>query len=296
MTAPARQGPLLQHIASRLPYLPPALRQVAEYVLERPDDTQTMTITALARAAGVAESTVSRFTREMELPNYQALRLGIAESTFARRSGAEGPRAFVYDGISPDDPLDGIIGKIRNSSQHALEQTADRVDPTAATRAVELIEGSTTLVFACMGSSSIAAEEGVMRFTRAGKKCLLYRDQSIQAMLATILTGDDTLIAISDSGHSTAVVEMVRTAKAAGASTVALTANADSPLAEASDVALYTASVPSGGALYGEAVTAKWGQLLAIDVLYAAFAARHSEQVLAHLEATYAAGIKHSRS
>jgi RpiR family carbohydrate utilization transcriptional regulator len=296
MAASAGEGPLLQQIASRMPYLPQALRQVAEHVLAQPDDIQSMTITALARAAGVAESTVSRFTREMGLPNYQALRLGIAESTFAKRSGAEAPRSFVYDGISPDDPLDQIIGKIQHSSQHTLEQTAARLDAVKALQAVELVERASTLVFACMGSSSIAAEEGVMRFTRAGKKCVLYRDQSIQAMFATILGPDDVLIAISDSGHSTAVVEMVRTARQGGAGTIALTSQPDSPLAKASEVILYTASVPSGGALYGEAVTAKWGQLMAVDVLYAAFASRNSAATLAHLEATYAAGIKHSRS
>jgi DNA-binding MurR/RpiR family transcriptional regulator len=290
------QASLLQQIASRAPYLPSALRQVAEYVLEKPGEVQSMTITTLARAAGVAESTVSRFAREMNLANYQALRLGIAESTFVARSGADAARPFVYDGISPDDELEQIIGKIQHSSQHTLEQAVARLDPAQAQRAVEMIEASSTLVFSCMGSSSIAAEDGVMRFTRAGKKCLLFRDQSVQAMLATILDDGDTLIAISDSGHSTAVVEMVRNARRAGASTIALTSQQDSPLAEEAHVTLYTAAVPSGGALYGEAVTSKWGQLLVVDVLYAAYASRNSASTLGHLEATYAAGIKHSRS
>jgi DNA-binding MurR/RpiR family transcriptional regulator len=296
MPATSTDGSLLQQIASRAPYLPQALRQVAEYVLAKPEDTQTMTITALARAAGVAESTVSRFTREMNLPSYNALRLGVAESMFARRAGSAGPAAFVYDGVASGDSLEQIIGKIQHSSTSSLEHTAAKLDAAALEKAVAIIEAAPTLVFTCMGASSIAAEDGVMRFTRAGKKCLLYRDQSIQAMLATILGADDALIAISDSGHSTAVVEMVRTAKQRGVRTVALTSQPDSPLATASEVALFTASVPSGGALYGESVTSKWGQLLAMDVLYAAFAARHAEETLAHLEATYAAGIKHSRS
>ena len=53
--------------------------------------------------------------------------------------------------------------------------------------ATDLIESANLITFACMGSSSIAAEEGVMRFIRAGKRCALYRDQSLQAMLATIV-------------------------------------------------------------------------------------------------------------
>jgi hypothetical protein len=47
--------------------------------------------------------------------------------------------------------------------------------------------------------------------------------------------------------------------------------------------------------LYGEDVTAKWGQILVLDVLFAAYAARHVDGTVAHLEATYRAGIERSR-
>jgi len=289
---------VLRRIASRLPYLPTALRQVAEYILERPETTQSMTITALAAEVGVAESTVSRLVREIGLDGYQALRLGIAEAAFVKRAQAESaaPQRFVYDGIASTDGSAEVIAKIRNSSEQALAATSEQLDVAEFERAVRAVERARTVVFTCMGSSSIAAEEGVMRFTRAGKKCLLFRDQSLQAMVATILDEGDLVVAISDSGQSTSVVDMVASARAHGAATVAITSVPDSPLARATEVALYTASVPSGGALYGEAVTSKWGQLLVIDALYAAFAARHFDETVAHLEETYAAGIKRSRT
>jgi RpiR family carbohydrate utilization transcriptional regulator len=146
-----------------------------------------------------------------------------------------------------------------------------------------------------MGSSSIAAEDGVMRFTRAGKKCMLFRDQSIQVMLATILTDSDVMIGISDSGQTTAVVNSLQLARQHGARTIGVTSAAGSPLVEHSDVAVFTSNVPGAG-LYGESVTSKWGQLLVMDTLYASFASRHFDETLAHLEETYTAGILHSRS
>jgi RpiR family transcriptional regulator, carbohydrate utilization regulator len=288
---------LLQRIAGRLPYLPTALRQVGEYVLERPDTTQSMSITALASEVGVAESTVSRFVREIGLSGYQALRLGIAEAAFAQRAQADAPaQRFVYDGIAGTDGPAEVIAKIRHSSEQTLVRTAEGLDAAALERAVQALEQARTVVFTCMGSSSIAAEDGVMRFTRAGKRCLLYRDQSLQAMVATVVDADDLVIAISDSGRSTSVIEVVRNARAHGAAAVAITSAPGSPLARAADIALFTASVPSGGALYGESVTAKWGQLLVVDALYATFAARHFDATVAHLEETYAAGIKSSRA
>ena len=87
-------------------------------------------------------------------------------------------------------PTESIIGKVERSSLEAVRQTAIRFNPEAIEGAVDLIEKAEVIVFFAMGFSSIAAEDGVMRFTRAGKKCLLFRDQSIQVMLATILDAE----------------------------------------------------------------------------------------------------------
>ncbi|GAA0972636.1 MurR/RpiR family transcriptional regulator [Streptomyces rhizosphaericus] len=176
-----------------------------------------------------------------------------------------------------------------------MAQTAKQVSGDAISRAVDLLHEADAVVFCCMGSSSIAAEEGVMRFTRAGKKCLLYRDQSVQVMLATILTPRDVLIGISDSGKSTAIVDAMRLAGQTGATSIGITSVQDSPLAELSDVPLFTSNV-AGEGLYGESVTSKWGRLLLIDILYASYAARHFDDTLQHLKETYEAGIRHSRS
>jgi DNA-binding MurR/RpiR family transcriptional regulator len=289
-------GNLLHEISSKLPYMAPAMRQIAEFVLKDPERIRIMTITELASAAAVADSTVSRFVREMGLDSYRALRLGIAEATFVNRAGdRQQEREYVYEGISRDEPADSIIGKVERSSQEALRQTALRVNPEAIAGAVALIERAEVIVFFGMGLSCVAAEAGVMRFTRAGKKCLLFRDQSIQVISASVLTSTDVVIGISDSGQTTAVVEGMRLSRAHGAATIGITSAEGSPLVGNADVALFTSTVPGGG-LYGESVTSKWGQLLVIDTLYASYASRHFDSTLAHLEETYTAGILHSRS
>lgn len=135
-----------------------------------------------------------------------------------------------------------------------------------------------------------------MRFTRAGKKCLHFRDQSVQVMLATILGPGDVLIGISDSGQSLTIFDALRLGRSRGVPTIGITSAEGSPVTEHSDVTLFTGNVPAGGGLYGESVTSKWGQLLVVDILYAASAARRYDETIGHLEETFAAGIKHSRS
>jgi DNA-binding MurR/RpiR family transcriptional regulator len=294
--ATAQGGNLLHQISSKLPYMAPAMRQIAEFVLEDPERIRLMTITQLAAAAGVADSTVSRFVRELGLDSYRSLRLGVAEATFVARAGSgRADGQFVYEGISRDESAESILGKVERSSQEALRQTALRVNPDAISRAVDLIERADVIVFFGMGLSCVAAEAGVMRFTRAGKKCLLFHDQSIQVMSATVLTEDDVVIGISDSGQTTPVVQAMRLARAHGAATIGITSADGSQLVADADVTLFTSTVPGGG-LYGESVTSKWGQLLVIDTLYAAYASRHFDETLAHLEETYRAGILHSRT
>jgi RpiR family carbohydrate utilization transcriptional regulator len=289
-------GNLLHEIASRLPYMAPAMRQIAELVLRDPEAARTLTITELADAAGVADSTVSRFVRELGLDGYRSLRLGIAEATFASRAASPGADTrYVYEGIGRDEAPASVIGKIERSSLEALRQTALRLHPDALKSAVDLIESATVVAFFAQGLSSVAADAGVIRFTRAGKKCLLFHDQSVQVMSATNVDANDVVIGISDSGRTDAIVDAMRLARAHGAGTVAITSAADSPLVEVADVALYTATLPGGG-LYGESVTSKWGQLLVMDALYAAYAARRFDETLAHLEETYSAAIQHSRS
>ncbi|MBU8864817.1 MurR/RpiR family transcriptional regulator [Paenarthrobacter aromaticivorans] len=299
MTETFTDGGLLHRISARLPYLPPSLRLVAEAVLKSPERAQAMTITELALAAGVGESTVSRFVKELGIDGYKSMLLGLAEATFISKAATKALTSeaeVVYEGVNRGDDVSDIAGKVERSSIQSLRRTAQRQDGDAIRRAVEMIDAANTLVFCCMGSSSIAAEEAVMRFTRAGKKCMLYRDTTIQVMLATILAPGDLLIGISDSGRSTPIIEAMRLAQERGVETIALTGSESSPLQQHSSVVLYTATVPSGGELYGESVTSKWGQLLVIDILYATFASRNYDATVEHLKRTYQSAIRQSRT
>lgn len=289
----------LQLIARRLPYLNPALRRVGEFILERPETAKTMTITQLAAACDVAESTVSRFVREVGLERYQALRLGIAEAVLLSRDGepASVPeRGYVYEGVTRHDSAVTIIDKIARSSHGVLRRTSAGLDATAIEQAVDLIDAAGLLVFCCQGSSSVAADNATMRFTRAGKKCLLFHDQSLQVMTATIATPGDVVVGISESGETTPVVEALERARGNGASTIAITSAEGSPITRHASVTLFTSGSPTGDTgLYGESMTSKWGQILVMDVLYAAYAVRHVDETLRHLEDTYTTAIRTSR-
>lgn len=295
---PNQQQNIIEHIYKKLPYLNPALRRIAEFILENPEDCKTMTIKQLATACDVAESTVTRFVKEIDLNSYQDLKLAIAEALFSNNgSDTLAEEKYVYEGISRTDSIQTIIEKVIFRNIQTLTDTKQRLNMAELDKAVQLLENADVLVFCCMGSSGVAAEEGVMRFTRAGKKCVLFRDQSIQSMTAAIVGQTDVVIGISNSGRSTPVINSLKIAQTNGNGTIAITSFEDSPLAKYADVTLFTPtkSPPPGLDLYGESTTSVSAQILVIDILYTLFAARNFDQTLHFLEKTYYAAIKDTR-
>jgi DNA-binding MurR/RpiR family transcriptional regulator len=287
-------------IYQETPYLNPVLRRIAEYILEHPSQSKTFTIKQLASASRVAESSVSRFVKSIGLKSYQDLKIAIAEALTVNdisEGDFPAPERFVFEDIARTDSDQAIIEKVVHRNIQTLIDTKQRLNLTEIDKAVKAIENASTLIYCCMGSSGIPAEEAVMRFTRAGKKCLLFRDQSIQLMTAAIVNRDDVVIGISNSGRSTPVVECLNLAQSKGATTIGITSFEDSPLVKYSDIALFTSikSSPIGPGLYRESMTAKIAQILVIDILYASFAARHFDQTLKFLEETYSAAIKDTR-
>jgi RpiR family carbohydrate utilization transcriptional regulator len=285
----AKTQNVLDLIYKRLPYLNPALRRIGEFILEHPEQCKTMTIKQLATACEVAEPIVSRFVRENDLSSYQGLKILIADGGAAEK--------YFYEGISRTDSGETIIEKVMHRNIQTLTDTKLRLESAEVGRAVDVIENAGAIIFCCMGSSGVAAEEGVMRFIRAGKKCLLFRDQSIQLMTAAIVKPDDVLIGISNSGRSAPIVGALQLAQSNGVPTIAITSFEDAPITQYADVSLFTPTKapPPGLDLYGEATTSVSAQILIIDVLYACFAVRNFDQTLEFLEKTYTAAIKDTR-
>ncbi|MGE5601680.1 MAG: MurR/RpiR family transcriptional regulator [Nitrososphaerales archaeon] len=288
---------LLERLQRDVLYLNPALRRVGEYILEHPEESKTLSISRLATSCGVAESTVTRFVREVGLRSYQDLKIGLAEA-LTRHELADTPRAEprLYEGLSPTDSVSTILDKVAYHNIQALTDTKRQLNLSEVVRAVEAIERANLVLFSCMGSSSLAAEEGLMRFSRAGKKCWLFRDQNFQLLTSAIVDPGNVVIAISNSGRSRAVVECARLAQERGAETIAITSFQNSPLTRYASIKLYTptrsASLATG--VDWDPTTAKTAQMLVIDALYACYAARHLDQTVCYLEIT-AEALKDSR-
>ena len=77
------QGILLK-IKQMLPSLPKQEHKVGSYTLERPHETVGYSITKLASACGVSNTTVLRFCRRMGIEGYRQFRIALAKENPSR--------------------------------------------------------------------------------------------------------------------------------------------------------------------------------------------------------------------
>ena len=178
-----------------------------------------------------------------------------------------------------------------------LKETRLLVDAECYISAAKALYHADTIAFSCFGSSVIAAEEAVMRFTRAGKKCTFFRDTNSQLMTSAILTKKDVIIGISNSGNTVAVANALKTAGDNGATTIGITAFSDSLLTKSSEITLFSSNstIKNNNKVDAfENTASKISQLLVIDVLYSLFAAQNQSKVKKHLAKTYES-VSHTR-
>lgn len=269
--------------------LNPALKKIANYILKHPEEVKSFSIKELADICDVSESTITRFVRAIDVPSYQQLKIGIAEALSSNAKEPTAPEeAYVYDDISTSDTPVQIVKKIRFRNVTAIEDTADHIDVKILEKTAKAIDASDTIAFFAMGSSTLAAENAVMRFLRVGKRCVFFKDTSVQQISASTLSKGTVAIAISNSGRTISIVESLKKAKQSGATTVAITAFPDSPLARHADFVLLTATTQAttGSALFHEAMISKIAQLLVTDALYSCFATKHAQSSIKKLQET----------
>lgn len=265
-------------IRGRLPELNPALRRIGLHIVRSPAQAKSMTIREMAEKCEVSEATVTRFVKEFSFESFQQMKISLAEELSRRRQ--ELPASDmreIYDHIKPDDSLDIVMRKVHGALRETLDQTMMKLQPEIVARVVEALSACEYVVFFATGTSALAAENGVVRFFRVGKKCIFYRDQSIQQFASVNLDEKCVVFGISNSGRTKTTVRALQIARERGAHTVCITSFPSSPITRYADISLITAEQADAidRPEAPESTTAKIGQIAVLDVLYSAYAIHH---------------------
>lgn len=256
----ANQGILLK-IKQKLSSLPQQESKVGDYVLRHPHEVVGSSITRLADACGVSNTTVLRFCRRMDVDGYRDFNIVLAKDLGS-------PENLTYVEVQPDDTLTSVAQKIFAMNIQALHDTHRVLDLAVLEEVVKIILQAGRVDIYATGGAGIAARELHFKCMQLGINANAFLDSQMQVMSAASLTPEDVGVGISHTGMQRHVAEALKLAGASGATTVALTSYPGSPVAEAADIVLYTAALATVRAYVAPSV--RTAQLAVVDVIYEA--------------------------
>ena len=282
-----KDNDILIRIRSRLTSLQPALQRIALYILENPNKVKHQRIGEVAAACAVSESAITRFVKAIELKGFHELKIATAERTSGHPNVKKVEDRFIYDDVKKNDSVGNIINKVTFKNIEALNATKILVSQKEVEKAVDVIERADVIVIYCSGSSVVAGYNAKSRFYRVGKRCILYSDATEQNLSAPLLDKKCVVIGITSSGRTRAVVNAIRMARKAGATTICITDSPNSPVVAQSDICFITSSLYSN--FMQDTMTSRMPHILVLDILYACFAVKHYQKSLKSIEKSMAA-------
>lgn len=258
-------SPASSRLRSVLPKLSDSERRVALWVLENVDATIRNSMSAIAQAVDVSDTTVLRMCRTAGFSGFTDLKLALAQE----------PREAREDTSDETHASDlQAAGRLFRAVSQAISDTQGVLNEAGFARALDLIAGARHIVVGGVGGSGIVAQAFYQRCIRLGQRCDAPIDSQLQIMHAALTGPEDLVVVISYSGITSDPVLILQEAKSRGAATLCITGNSASPLARLADVVLVSVSHEQGS----EPMAAQIAQMTLVDALYSALVARNAEQ------------------
>lgn len=234
-------------------------KKIADYILNNPENIIHSTINDVAEDLNVADATVFRFCKRIGFKGFQAMKITLAAEIIE-------PIQQIHEEISESDDERTVMEKVFQSNIHTLKSTLNLIDETAIEQAVDLLLNAGRVDFYGTGGSAVIAMDAYHKFIRTGIKVFTFMDSHFQIMSASQLTKHDVAVVISHSGTNKDTINILKTAKKNGAKIIGITGYPKSPLAQNSDVVLYTSAEETE--YRSEALSSRIAQLSLIDALY----------------------------
>ena len=257
-------GDIFTQIRSHYNNFTRAEKKVADFVLKDPRTVLYMSITDLADACGVGDTSVFRFCRDLDLKGYQEFKMAIAQGVSADEEQPKASGAVVQE-----DTLAETIHNVYSTSLGAIKETNDLISEQQITQAVQWMIDADRILFFGVGASMITAMDGYNKFMRIIPKACFTIDSHLQSMAASLMNEKDLAILFSYSGSTKDTVDIARIAKSRGAKVISITRFVKSPLTAHSDLTLLCGA--NEGPYQSGSLSSKIAQLFLLDILYMEF-------------------------
>lgn len=250
-----------ENILALIERLRPTLKRgslnVAEAVMHDPSFISQASLAELSAKAGVSEPTVLRFCSTVGCEGFTQLKLRIVQSLAL---GAPLAHSELREMDSPQT----VATKIFDHTITSLDWTRKKLDQEAIAKAVAILLEARRIEFFGFGASGIVAQDAQQKFPLFGVPCIAHQDSHQQLIAASMMSPGDAVIAISNTGTTRSLIEVVRTVKERGASVVVITGS-DSPITRFADVSIVVETLENTN-IYTPTIS-RLAALIVMDIL-----------------------------
>jgi DNA-binding MurR/RpiR family transcriptional regulator len=270
---------IVARIAERAPELRGAERKVAALILDDLTGASRASIGALADKAEVSVATVTRFAKAVGCADVRELKLRLAQAA------AVGQRFLTRRPDEGDAAPDTLAARIFDEVQATLAQNQGALAAAPIAQAADTLAAASMIyVFGMGGGSTALADEMRFRLVRLGRPVASYQDGLLQRMVASTLSKEHVVIALSVTGHTPEIVESCGLAKQYGARVIALTAPA-SPLGALADWLIPVIAIETD--FIYKPSSSRYVMMMALDLLVTELAVKqadHSRELLRRMK------------
>lgn len=196
-----------------------------------------MTVGELAQACGVSDASVSRFCKKINMKGFHHLKITLAKEISEKGIEEE----EVSNHISVND-IEQSLKNILANKVTEITQTVSMMDAKQLSEILNKLNMARTVQFFAVGNTIPVAIDGAFKLNQIGIPAVSGTIWETQIGYTYNMTAEDVVIAISNSGESTAVLRALEAAKSAGATTLSITNSEKSSAAQLSDYHITTAT------------------------------------------------------
>lgn len=213
-------------------------RKIGTYIIQHTAEVVDMTVGELAQACGVSDASVSRFCKKINMKGFHHLKITLAKEISEKGIEEE---EEVSNHISVND-IEQSLKNILANKVTEITQTVSMMDAKQLSEILNKLNMARTVQFFAVGNTIPVAIDGAFKLNQIGIPAVSGTIWETQIGYTYNMTAEDVVIAISNSGESTAVLRALEAAKSAGATTLSITNSEKSSAAQLSDYHITTAT------------------------------------------------------
>ncbi|MFL2690033.1 MAG: MurR/RpiR family transcriptional regulator [Gammaproteobacteria bacterium] len=206
---------LLRQIKKSLPDLRKSEQTVAEFVLKDPKSIIMMKTAEASNEMGISEPTLIRFCKAIGFSGFQEFKINLSQQLAA-------DDYFVMYEINEDDSIHVLCEKVFDTTISEILNVRSQIDQAILENAIETLVNAKRVEFYAFGGSAPVAMDGQHKFFRLKISSSYISDPHLQFMSANSLEKDDVVVAISQSGTTSALIDSVKIVRKNGVKVIGI--------------------------------------------------------------------------